>query len=81
MKNRFYVSKFRSEKFGVFTETELLGIKDNLEEAHNLIPLGYQRIPFNEMGKDVDHIMISNREKLKNENDILEYYEKKKGEG
>jgi hypothetical protein len=77
MKTRFYVSKFRPEMFGVFTETELFGITENLNEAHKLVPLNYQRMPFNEMGKCVEHIMISNREKFENEDDILEYYEKK----
>jgi hypothetical protein len=77
MKTRFYVSKFRPEMFGVFTETELYGITENLIEARKLVPINYQRMPFDEMGKSVEHIMISNREKLENEEDILEYYEKK----
>jgi len=77
MKNAFYVSTFRPNGFGVFTETELIDVKNNLEDARSSIPLGYQRIPFNEMGRNVEHIMISNLEKLKNESDILEYYQKK----
>ncbi len=75
MKTRFYVLKFQPEKNRVFTLIESLGICDSLNEARKLIPSNFQVVPFSEMGKVGEHIMISNLEKPKDESDILEYYE------